>query len=234
MQLSAVQPFTLLDFPDRTACIAFTPGCNFRCGYCHNPEFVLPEKIRLMKDSFIDEKVFFRFLEKRKGLLDGVVVSGGEPTIMVGLPDFLRRIKQLGFQVKLDTNGSNPTMLRNMVEEGLLDYIAMDVKTSSARYRQLVGDRCIPHHIEESIEYIKSAGVPYEFRCTLIAEEHPESVRNDMKETLRGARKLFLQQFRPGVTLDESFQHCKPFSSSQMEEIAEDFRQVAGAVYIRT
>ncbi|PIR76985.1 MAG: anaerobic ribonucleoside-triphosphate reductase activating protein, partial [Candidatus Magasanikbacteria bacterium CG10_big_fil_rev_8_21_14_0_10_38_6] len=140
MVISGVQPFTLLDFPEKTACIIFTAGCNFRCGYCHNPEFVLPEKIQQIKTSFIDEETIYSFLQKRKGLLDGVVISGGEPTMMGDLPAFIRNIKELGFLVKLDTNGNRPLVLQHLLDEGLLDYVAMDVKTSLVNYADLVGD----------------------------------------------------------------------------------------------
>src|SRR3989338_6370228 len=108
MLISGVQKFTLLDFPGLISCIAFLPGCNFRCGFCHNPEFVLPEQIKNLREGFIPEEAFFNFLKKRKGVLDGVVISGGEPTIMADLPEFIHKIKDLGYMVKLDTNGTNP------------------------------------------------------------------------------------------------------------------------------
>jgi pyruvate formate lyase activating enzyme len=117
MLLSAVQPLTLLDYPGKVAAIAFLPGCNFRCRFCHNPEFVLPERIATIQKDFIAESVFFRFLEKRRGLLDGIVISGGEPTIHQDLPDFIRKIRSFGFLVKLDTNGTHPDMLAFLYNE---------------------------------------------------------------------------------------------------------------------
>ncbi|MFA9262301.1 MAG: anaerobic ribonucleoside-triphosphate reductase activating protein, partial [Undibacterium sp.] len=138
MKLTAVQKFTLLDYPGRVACIAFTPGCDLRCGFCHNAEFVLPERLKELAGSFIDEEHFFAFLERRRGLLEGVVVSGGEPTIWRDLPEFLARIRSLGFLVKLDTNGNNPAMLRELFDRKLVDFVAMDVKTSLEEYPGLV------------------------------------------------------------------------------------------------
>ena len=157
MKLSAIQRFTMLDYPDKVACIAFTPGCNMRCGFCHNPEFVLPEKIRELQSDFIEEQTFFNFLDQRRGLLEGVVVSGGEPTIWRDLPDFLRQIKGRGFLAKLDTNGNHPSMLRTLLDEQLVDYVAMDVKTSLAEYGKLVGGGAKPEHIAQSIEMLKAS-----------------------------------------------------------------------------
>ena len=233
MQLSGVQKFTVLDYPDRTACIAFTPGCNFRCGYCHNPEFVLPEKIKQIKDSFIAEDVFFRFLDDRKGLLDGVVITGGEPTIMRDLPDFMRKIKDMGFLVKLDTNGNNPIMLESILEQGIVDYVAMDVKTSSPLYKELVGSRAIPEHIEKSIKMIMNSGLDYEFRSTLVRDLHTKEILEDMAGMIEGAKVLYLQKFREGKVLDPSFAGYKSFSDEELEEIEEMFRGKVNKVIIR-
>ena len=157
---------TLLDFPDRVACIVFTPGCNFRCGYCHNPEFVIPENLTKFRESFLSLESVFTFLDTRKGRLDGVVVSGGEPTLQVGLGDFLGKVKSMGFQTKLDTNGSLPEVLKPLLQEMLIDYVAMDVKTSLARYGELT-EACVrAEAIRESIELIKDMAPDYEFRTT--------------------------------------------------------------------
>lgn len=233
MLISGIQQFTMLDFPEKTACIIFTPGCNFRCGYCHNPEFVLPEKIREMSDSFIPEDAVFSFLEQRRGLLDGVVVTGGEPTLMGDLPVFLRRIKDMGFLVKLDTNGNNPLMLRELLRERLLDYIAMDIKTSLARYKSLVGNRAKIHFLQESIYMIQQSGIDHEFRSTLIKEIHTDDVLLEMIELLCGAGKLYLQSFRPETTLVPAFATYHPFSSQEMNDIADRFREIVQEVVVR-
>ena len=233
MKLSAIQRFTILDYPDKVACIAFTPGCNMRCGFCHNPEFVLPEKINELKDSFIAEETFFNFLNKRVGRLEGVVVSGGEPTIWQDLPDFFRKIKAKGFATKLDTNGNNPTMLKRLLDEKLLDYVAMDVKTSLPGYTTLVGVGAKPENIKESIEVLKFSGIPYEFRTTLMKEVHTEEVLREMETLIEGAERYYLQIFRPGHTLHPLFATYHPFSRDEMEALAERFRSLAKHVDVR-
>jgi len=233
MLLSGIQKFTTLDYPEHTACVVFTPGCNFRCGYCHNPEFVLPEQIKKLKDSFIPEETFFNFLEKRKGLLDGVVVSGGEPSLMPDLLPFLKKIKEEGFMVKLDTNGNRPAVIEEAIEKKLVDYIAMDVKTSFKKYADLVGRYVVPEHIERSIRLIKESGVAYEFRSTLIREVHKPEVLRDMEGMLSGSDQLYLQAFRPGHTLNPIFQLFHPFTAQEMEEIKQRFTKTVQSVSIR-
>lgn len=233
MKLSAIQKFTVLDYPGKIACIAFTPGCNLRCGFCHNPEFVLPEEVKKLVPSFIDETVFFRFLDKRRGLLDGVVISGGEPTIWQSLPAFARQIKERGFLVKLDTNGNNPVMLKKLLDDQLVDYVAMDVKTSLAEYPTLVGAGAKAESIEESVMLLKSSDIPHEFRTTLIKEIHLETVLHDMEGLLRGTKQYFLQAFRPGHTLNPTFAEYHPFSREEMNALAERFRPLVGAIGVR-
>ncbi len=233
MKLSAIQKFTVLDYPDKVACIAFTPGCNMRCGFCHNPEFVLPEKIQELQGSFIEEETFFNFLEKRRGLLDGVVVSGGEPTIWRDLPEFLAGIKKRGFLVKFDTNGNHPEILRILIEKNLVDYVAMDVKTSLAEYPKLVGGNVKSDHIKESIELLKASNIPHEFRTTLIKEIHTESVLQDMTGLLTGVERYYLQTFRPGHTLNPVFAMYHSFSPEEMKSLIARFSAVAGEVGIR-
>lgn len=233
MKLSAVQRFTMLDFPGKIACIAFTPGCNMRCGFCHNPEFVLPEKIREIQKSFIAEDSFFRFLKKRQGRLEGVVVSGGEPTIWADLPAFLAKIKELGFAVKLDTNGNHPEMLERLLKEGLVDYVAMDVKTSLEAYSKLVGLIVKKENIQKSIDLLKASNIPYEFRSTLIKEVHTPEILESMAILVSGAAQLFLQTFRPVQTLDPVFSGYHAFSSDEMKSIADIFSPKVGQVSIR-
>lgn len=233
MKLSAIQRFTLLDFPGRVACIAFTPGCDLRCGFCHNPEFVLPERLCAIAESFISDEHFFRFLEKRRGLLDGVVVSGGEPTIWRDLPDFLDRIKALGFSVKLDTNGNNPDMLERLLAGSLIDYIAMDVKTALEKYPELTGPGAKPENIKRSIDLIRMSGIQYEFRTTLIREHHTDSVLAELSSLLKDVREWQLQTFRSVQTLDLAFARYHGFSSDEMVAIAERFRTPERRVGIR-
>lgn len=233
MLISGVQKMTMLDYPDHTACIVFTPGCNFRCGYCHNPEFVLPEMLAQIRNSFIPEEVFFNFLKKRTGCLDGVVITGGEPTLMPDLVAFIERIKNFGFLVKLDSNGGRPEVLQNLISKNLLDYIAMDVKTSLEKYTHLVGPRLDPNNIQKSIDLIMHSGVPYEFRTTLVKELHSVEVLESMSELMRGAKQFFLQGFRPQKTLDPKFETYHAFHSNEIENIAHIFHKNIDHVYIR-
>ncbi|OGH67007.1 MAG: anaerobic ribonucleoside-triphosphate reductase activating protein [Candidatus Magasanikbacteria bacterium RIFCSPHIGHO2_02_FULL_41_13] len=233
MLISAIQKFTMLDYPEHTACIVFTPGCNFRCGYCHNPEFVLPEMIAKIRNSFIPEDVFFHFLEQRIGKLDGVVITGGEPTLMPDLRQFIEKIKNLGFLIKLDSNGGRPEVLEKLFAENLLDYVAMDVKTSLREYPRLVGPRLDPNKIQKSIEIIMNSGVDYEFRATMMKELHPAEVLESMSEMMHGAKQFFLQTFRPQKTLDPKFENYQAFSSSELENIAQIFAKNIDHVYVR-
>lgn len=233
MLISGVQPFTLLDYPGAAAAIIFTAGCNFRCGYCHNPEFVLPEMLAKVKDSFIPEAAIFNFLETRRGLLEGVVVSGGEPTMHYDLVPFLKKIKALGFKVKLDTNGNRPAVVRQALDENLLDYIAMDYKTSVSAYGALVGPLAVAENITESVALIKNSGIEYEFRSTLIKDLHSDILLGRMARELAGAKRLSLQQFRPSHTLDPTFVSQRAFSVPEMEVIAEKFRKSVETVAVR-
>ena len=225
MKLSAVQPFTALDYPGKLACIVFTVGCNFRCGYCHNPEFILPEKIRKLGDSFIPESIFFNFLEQRKGLLDAVVICGGEPTQHADLKEFIFKIKSMGFLVKLDTNGSRSDLLRELIEEKLVDYIAMDFKADLKSYPFLVGKAFCATDLLESLSLIESSGLEYEIRTTLIKELHKQEVLDLMRQTLLNTKRLRLQRFRPAHCLDPSFQAYTSFTAKEEKNIRDFFLQ---------
>lgn len=182
----------------------------------------------------IDEETFFSFLDARKGLLDGVVISGGEPTIQPGLEAFIRRIKDKGFRIKLDTNGSRPDIIARLLGEKLLDYIAMDIKTSLERYPELVGPCVKAEAIAESIERIKSEAPDYEFRTTLIREIHGLPTLEEMVPLLRGAKRYALQPFRPAVTLDPGFVAYSAPDGKEMEMIADLFRPHVQELILRS
>ena len=195
--ICGLQKMTLLDFPGKIACTVFLGGCNFRCPFCHNSELFMGKPEKLMEDE-----EFFKFLKSRKGLLDGVCVSGGEPTLYKNLPEFLAKIKELGFLVKLDTNGSRPDLVKELAEKNLVDYIAMDVKNSPAMYAQTVGLPTMDlAPIEESLRFLIGGTVPYELRTTLVAQLHTEDSIQDMGQWLGGLvtgmkpKQLFLQSF---------------------------------------
>ena len=195
--ICGLQKMTLLDYPGKIACTVFLGGCNFRCPFCHNSELFMGKPEKLMEDED-----FFKFLKSRKGLLDGVCVSGGEPTLYKNLPEFLARIKELGFLVKLDTNGSRPEVVKELVENNLVDYIAMDVKNSPAMYAQTIGLETMDlAPIEESLRLLIGGNMPYELRTTLVSQLHTEESIQDMGQWLQSLvtgmkpKKLFLQSF---------------------------------------
>ena len=195
--ICGLQKMTLLDFPGKIACTVFLDGCNFRCPFCHNSELFMGKPEKLMEDE-----EFFAFLKSRKGLLDGVCVSGGEPTLYKTLPDFLAKIKEMGFLVKLDTNGYRPEVLKALVQQGLVDYVAMDVKNSPAMYAQTVGlEKMELSSIEESLRLLIGGELPYELRTTLVRQLHDAASIQDMGAWLaalvpgRKPKKLFLQSF---------------------------------------
>ena len=193
MLIKGLQKLTLLDFPEKMACTLFTFGCNFRCPFCHNASLVLADRA---DGAIIEEEDFFKFLRSRRGILEGVCISGGEPTLQPDLPDFIRKVKELGFAVKLDTNGYRPAVLRALIDEGLLDYVAMDVKNSLSRYPETVGiSRFDTAPIEESMDLLMENRVPFEFRTTLVKGLHtPESI-TEMGKRLAGDERFFLQTF---------------------------------------
>lgn len=195
--ICGLQKMTLLDYPGKVACTVFLGGCNFRCPFCHNSELFMGKPQKLM-----EEEAFFAFLKSRRGLLDGVCVSGGEPTLYPDLPEFMARIRELGFLVKLDTNGSRPAVVKELVEKGLVDYIAMDVKNSPARYPQTVGLKAMDMApMEESLRFLIEGEADYELRTTLVAQLHDEGSVQAMGQWLsslvpgKKPKKLFLQSF---------------------------------------
>ena len=167
MKIAGLQKMTLLDYPGKVACTIFLDGCNFRCPFCHNTP-LLDGKA----EAFMTEDELFAFLEKRKGILDGVCVTGGEPTLQKELPGFLKKIKDMGYAVKLDTNGYRPEVLKSVVEQGYVDYVAMDIKNNPDRYSETAGIKINLEKIEESIRFLVSENVNYEFRTTVAEPLH--------------------------------------------------------------
>lgn len=180
----------MVDWDGKVVCTIFSAGCNFRCPFCHNASLALSSA------PGIPEKDVFDYLEKRKGLLDGVCVSGGEPTLSPDLKEFVGKIKALGFKVKLDTNGTNPAVVKALVESGLVDYVAMDVKNSPQKYPLTVGTNDAQvEKVLESVAYLKSCGVAYEFRTTLIKEFHTEKDMEFISKVVAGAKAYYLQKY---------------------------------------
>ncbi len=214
MEIHGLQKLTLLDFPGHTACTVFTGRCNFRCPFCQNASLVLdPGSL-----AVIPEEDVFAFLEKRHGLLDGVAVTGGEPTLQPDLEDFLRKVKAMGYAAKLDTNGARPAVLRRILEEGLADYVAMDVKSSPAGYGRCAGvsgDVLSP--VRESAALLEESGVPHEFRTTAVKPLHTPEDFDAIGRWLRGTEKYFIQSFvDSGDILEEGME---AFSREELEEL---------------
>lgn len=192
MNIQGLQKLTLLDYPGKMACTIFTAGCNLRCPFCHNSRLVInPEK----QSEYSDEEIF-AFLKKRVGVLDGVAITGGEPLLQNDIEDFIRRVKELGYSVKLDTNGTFPDKLRSIVEKGLVDYVAMDIKNSPELYAETVGISGYKiSKIKESIDFLLEGKVDYEFRTTVVREFHSVFGMNSLGEMIKGAKRHFLQGF---------------------------------------
>ena len=190
MFFAGFQKLTLLDYPGKVACILFTNGCNFRCPFCHNASLV-----RAQDGADISDDEVLEFLKKRQGILEGVCISGGEPLIHNELKDFIREVKKLGYPVKLDTNGSFPQKLRELIGEGLVDYVAMDIKNSFEKYNETTGISADIDSIKESIEILMNGNIDYEFRTTLVSGFHTTQDMQRIGEMIKGTKKYYLQNF---------------------------------------
>lgn len=221
MRIDGLQKMTLLDFPGKVACTVFTGGCNFRCPFCHNALLVteLPEN----PDYTVDE--ILSFLKKRSGLLDGVAITGGEPLMNPDIADFIKQIRDLGYAVKLDTNGSYPERLKSIVAEGLVDYVAMDIKNCKEKYAETIGLKSYDlSKIEESVEFLKSGTVDYEFRTTIVNEFHTVEDIRKAAEWIKGAKRYFLQNFvDSGNLIDGSVTGVGKQTMNDMQKAAADF-----------
>jgi len=196
MKICGFLPLTLLDFPGRTACTVFTSGCNLRCPYCHNAAIARSDA------PTIEESELFDFLNRRRGLLDGVCISGGEPLLQSDLPDFIRKIKEQGFAIKLDTNGTLP--IEDLLAAGLVDYIAMDLKNSLEEYPKTIGaDGFNAAVLLKNIEALRNSGAEYEFRTTMVRELHTSASLRSLASIIRPDEKWFLQQYRGQNTGNE-------------------------------
>ena len=220
MKIQGLQKMTLLDYPGRVACTVFLGGCDFRCPFCHNFELVVGPMPTLMED---DE--FFAFLDTRQGLLDGVALTGGEPCLRKDLPEFIGKIREKGFAVKLDTNGNHPDMLARLLGEGLVDYVAMDIKNSPRKYAQTIGLAEIDlGPIEESVKILMNGAVPYEFRMTVVAEFHEAQDFEEIGKWIEGAQHYFLQAYTERDTVpDRSLSAPDPSRLSEFRDVISRF-----------
>ena len=202
MIFGGLQKNSLIDFPEKMSCVLFLSGCNFDCPYCHNPDLA---KGRPATPSPLDEAWVCDFLDRHRGFLDGVVISGGEPTLQEELPALCKKIKQMGYPVKLDTNGSRPQVIESLIDGGLVDYIAMDIKTDPFQYAPFIVKDCNPDHILTSIRLIMDSSLDYEFRTTCVKPIVDEKGIENIATLIDGADSYVLQRFRPSSVLHPEF-----------------------------
>lgn len=192
IRLAGLQKLTLIDYPNKMACIVFTVGCNFKCPFCHNASLVNGT------EDYIDEESVLDFLKKRKGILEGVVITGGEPLLNGDIADFLEKIKQIGYPVKLDTNGTNPKLLKELVNKKLVDYVAMDIKNSFENYISATGNvKLNLEAINQSIDFLLEGTVDYEFRTTVVKGIHTTQDIVSIAKHIKDAKRYYLQQYKP-------------------------------------
>ncbi|HOE74858.1 MAG TPA: anaerobic ribonucleoside-triphosphate reductase activating protein [bacterium] len=218
MIIAGLQKFSLIDYPDKICAIIFTRGCNFRCRYCHNPEIC-----RNLKDQTnIPLKEIYHFLQRKKGKLDAVTITGGEPTIHPDLIRMIKRIKEMGFLLKLDTNGSNPDVLETIIQKKLVDYIAMDIKAPLEKYKEIMGWPISPEVLTRSINLIINSGIHHEFRTTIAKSLTTKEDLCKIAKTIKGAESYYLQRFVPSQKIyDKSLLPDTSYSSNELVLLAE-------------
>jgi pyruvate formate lyase activating enzyme len=229
MKIGGLQRVSLIDYPGLICAVVFLQGCNFKCPYCHNPELVDPQ----MFGPRIKENDILEFLDTRLGKLDAVAITGGEPTIQDYLPSFLRKIKAMSFAVKLDTNGSEPDVIKDLLEEKLIDYIAMDIKAPLEKYESIIRAKIDTDLIRESIGIILMSKIPYEFRTTIVESLIEENDILQIAEMISGADNYVLQKFVPSKTLDKKFLKEKTWPDEKLQEIKKQLENQIKSVTIR-
>lgn len=240
MIIGGLQKFTLVDYPKKVAATVFTTGCSFRCSFCHNPELVIGSNFSAYGYS---EKEFFDFLKKRRGKLDAVCITGGEPTIQPDIIAFIKKIKKLGYLVKLDTNGTRPDVLKKIMDEKLVDYIAMDIKNQQKKYLKTAGietrfiasksGASILERVKLSVDLIMRGGIDYEFRTTVVPGLHTEKDFNEIAKWINGAPNYYLQEYREGKILDDKLKKKTKGKKIDLKKIRDKIEKSFGKVLIR-
>lgn len=228
MFIGGLQKSSLIDYPEKISAIIFTQGCNFRCPYCHNPELIEGKA-----SCEISQDALFQFLKTRVGKLDGIVITGGEPTLQKDLPEFIKKIKELGFAVKLDTNGTNPQMLKHLIDEKLIDYVAMDIKSPLDKYCEVVCAKVDTKKIEESINILKNSNIEYEYRTTVVKSQLAYEDFEKIGAIINDAPKYYLQKFLPTKTLNRFFVNQSTYSDEEFEEIRKVLLKFINLVEVR-
>ncbi len=210
-------PTSMVDWPGKIISVIFLPGCNFRCSFCHNPELIFGYD--KMEDIKIED--IFDYLKKRKEWIDGVCITGGEPTLHKNLPDFINLLSHMGYKVKLDTNGTNPKMLKKLIKNDLLDFVAMDIKAPLEKYSETTNVEINKEDINESIDILKNGKINYEFRTTIVPDFIGEEEMRKIGKWLLGAKHYIVQQFRPINTLDSKFIEKKSYTPDELQKLAD-------------
>lgn len=239
MHIAGLQRTTLVDYPGKVAATVFTRGCSFRCPFCHNPELVLPVKFI----PLLDEKEIWEFFKKRRYQLQGVCITGGEPTIQKDLPEFIQKLKDLGYAIKLDTNGSMPSVVEALIKNGNIDYIAMDIKTTLNKYSKVALNNKLKiinqkdksklkNNIIKSIGLIMESGIDYEFRTTVVHPIHEVSDFEEIGKLLKGAKRYYIQNFVRSKHVDEH-QKFEPFTDQEFKDIKKIVMKYINKVMVR-
>jgi pyruvate formate lyase activating enzyme len=229
MIIGGLQKFSLIDYPGKTSAIIFTIGCNFRCKYCHNPELVIPKDYT--KETSLPD--IYDFLETRRGKLDAVCITGGEPTQHADLFEMIERIKKLGFLVKLDSNGSRPETLEGFIKKKMVDYIAMDIKAPLENYSKTIGWGIQPEKLKKSIDLIMNSGIEYEFRTTIVKSLLSKNDLEKIAQLINGAENYYLQKFIPTKLVDPAFKKELSYSDDEMSKFAIEFRKYVKNCHVR-
>ena len=229
MQIAGLQKSSLVDYPSKIAAVVFTLGCNFRCPYCHNPNILTA----VSTNKLFDEAAVFDFLKTRKGKLDAVVVSGGEPTLQKDIGDFFKKLKELGFLTKLDTNGSSPKILEYLIKEELLNYVAMDIKAPIEKYKEIARVNIDTNNILKSIGILKNSKIGYEFRTTTVKSQLSFEDFENIGKMLCCTENYYLQKFKPDITLNPDFAKEKTYTDEEFLKIKTMLLKYIKNVYIR-
>jgi len=225
MIIAGLEKLSLIDYPNHLSAIVFTQGCNFRCHYCYNPMLVWPKRTDNGKygqegSPYISEESLLSFLKERQGKLNGVVITGGEPTLHKDLPSFIEKIRKLGYDIKLDTNGTNPNLLKKLIEDKLLDYIAMDFKAPISSYQEVVNVELDFLNIKKSAKIIRESGLDYEFRTTVVPQLIDKAKIEEIGKLLQGSEKWFLQKFKSETDLiNDKYRNLRSYNDKEMDEL---------------
>lgn len=219
MLISGIQKTSLIDYPGKICTILFTRGCNFSCGFCHNPELVNKDKYI----PIIPNEEILQFLKRRKDLIEAITITGGEPTLHSDLPNFIKQVKDMGYLIKLDSNGTNPEMLKEILSKNLIDFVAMDIKNSFSKYQETVNRKLNIEKIKKSIKLIIDSNINHEFRTTLVPIIHTKEDVLNMTKIIKGCQTYVLQNFKSTKTVDPAFTKSRSFTQKEMLE----FKKIA-------